>query len=160
MTSWKTLLVWSLLAAIPCAGGCDQKSNPTKPKHEEKHAEIGPHKGAIAEWDESDETHAEFTVDHKSKTATVYILDHEIKKAKPIAAKEITVTLKDPHVTFKLLASPEKGDPAGTSSRFIGADPALETEKDFEGTISAKVGDKEYKGDFKETDEGEHPHKH
>src|SRR5436190_17809198 len=112
MTRWKTLLASSLFAAILGAAGCgDRSTSPTKP--EEKHGEVGPHKGAIAEWDESDETHAEYTVDHKAKEATVYILDGEIKKAKPIAAKEITVTLKDPPVTFKLVAVPDKGDAAG-----------------------------------------------
>jgi hypothetical protein len=118
------------------------------------HAEFGPHHGALAEWGE-EEYHVEVTFDHKAKQATAYVLDGSAKKAKPIDAKELILTLKQkPAVTVKLLASPQDGDPQGATSRFVAKHDAFGKHQDCEGTVSGKVGTKPYAGDF------EHKHTH
>lgn len=121
------------------------------------HPEEGPHGGALAEWG-SEEYHAEFTVNHKEKKATVYILDGEVKKAVPIKAESITLTITnagDARVTITLKADPQKDEPKGASSRFSGTHDALAKEMEFKGNISGKVDGKDYSGDFEEK-----PHKH
>jgi hypothetical protein len=89
---------------------------PPKP---DAHAEVGPHKGALIELGD-EEYHAEVVNDEKTHTATVYLLDGAVKDSVPIAAKDITISLKhdgQPE-TFKLKAVPQKSDPAGLSSMF------------------------------------------
>jgi hypothetical protein len=122
------------------------------------HPDKGPHGGALVEWGE-EEYHAEFTVDHGKKEATVYILDGSAKKAHPIKAESITLTLTSftPPVQVSLKAAPQEGDPAGTASRFTGTHEKLGQEMDFKGEISGHIGDKHYTGDF---DEKGHDHKH
>ena len=104
--------------------------------------EKGAHGGALAEWDESDETHAEFTVDHDKKQATVYVLDGEAKKAVPIPAESLTLSLTNtkPPVEITLKADPQEGDPKGQASRFTGTHEALGKEMEFEGKISGETG--------------------
>jgi hypothetical protein len=114
------------------------------------HPEVGPHKGPLVEWGE-EEYHLEVVVDAKEKTVTVYVLDGEVKKAKPIDAKQIVLTLKQkPPVTVKLEAMPEKTDPTGKSSRYVGKHDAFGKGGKLEGSVSGKVGDKPYAGDFKQ----------
>lgn len=147
--------------------GCSQPAAPSKTPvakakksahdHEHDHPHEGPHQGALAEWGD-EEYHPEFTVDHKTQEAIVYILDGRARKAKPIAARSITLSLKtQPPVTITLEARPQEGDPAGTSSRFVGKHPELGKEQGFAGTISGEVNGKPYSGDFKEE---AHDHKH
>lgn len=154
---WPILLVFA--AAFLFAAGCDKggKTNDQKdkPKNEHAHPDKGPHGGVLIEWGEED-YHLEFTVDHKTQEATVYVLDETAKKAKPIKAKEITLTLKlTPPVTVKLAAKPDSGDPAGASSRFVGTHEALGKEQEFAGEVKGEVDGKPYVGDF-----AEKPHKH
>jgi hypothetical protein len=133
-------------AAPPKAG--PPKAAPDGRKHD--HGAEGPHGGAIAEWGE-EEYHPEFTVDHATQEATVYVLDGSAKKAAPIDAKELTLTLKlSPPVTVALAAKPQEGDPAGKSSRFVGRHQEFGKDQEFAGTISGQVGGKPYSGDFKE----------
>ncbi|QJW99437.1 hypothetical protein [Frigoriglobus tundricola] len=124
------------------------------------HGLEGPHKGALAEWGAHD-YHAEFTVDHAAKEATVYILDGDAKNAKPIAAKQLTVALAEqPAVTFTLVPKAQPGDPTGTASRFVGTHEFLATKKALAGTISAQVDGKPYSGSFKETAHDDHAGDH
>lgn len=151
MTAWKTLLAFSVFAVALGISGCEHKGGTPPTKPEQHDAEAGPHGGAIAEWEgHGVHMHAEFTVKHEAEEATVYILGEDEKTAKPITATEITVTLKKPAVTFKLAAAPEKGDPKGLASRFVGKEKALKTEMDYEGTISAEIDGKKFEGKFKE----------
>src|SRR5829696_9292877 len=97
---------WAVGAALVCLAGCGGDSKPAKnqtakevmkpaetgkaseaDKHD--HGAEGPHGGALAEWGE-EEYHPEFTVDHATQEATVYVLDGSAKKAAPIDAKELT----------------------------------------------------------------------
>ncbi|MBI3468241.1 MAG: hypothetical protein HY000_35000 [Planctomycetes bacterium] len=49
--------------------------------------------------------------------------------------------------------SPDKGDPQGLSSRFVGKHEKLGKEQEFAGTISGEIDGKPYAGDFKEEPE-------
>jgi hypothetical protein len=133
------------------------KTEPGKKKSEpHSHPDEGPHGGALAEWGD-DNYHAEFVVDHDKKQATVYILDDSAKKASPIAAETISVTITNvkPSIQITLKADPDKGDPKGSSSRFVGTHDKLATEMNFTGEISGKVGTTPYAGTFEEKE-----HKH
>src|SRR5215468_8485464 len=101
--------------------GCPNKPTlGTQPPSEHDHPSTGPHKGTLAEWGEHDYL-LEFTVDHDTKEATVYVLDGKAKDPKPIPSKTLTLSLKQsPPVTFALEAKPQTSDPAGQSSRFVG----------------------------------------
>jgi hypothetical protein len=143
------LILLAALAFLSRVPAQDQ----AKPTDKHDHGE-GPHKGALAEWGE-EEYHVEFTVDHKAQQVTVYVLDGSAKKAKPIDAKELILTLKlKPAVTMKLQPSRQASDPPDRSSCYVGKHAALAKEQDFEGTISGKVGNKPYSGDFKEKPHG------
>ncbi len=148
-----TLLVVPFVLALGCGTGptTQKETAPAGPQpaaHD--HGPEGPHKGALAEWGDHN-YHAEFTVDHAAREATVYILDGDAKNAKPITAKQITVALAEqPVVTFTLVPKALDGEPAGTASRFVGTHEFLATKKALAGTISAQVDGKPYSGAFKE----------
>ena len=133
----------------------DAKNTTTK---KDDHPHEGPHDGALAEWGE-EKYHAEFTVDREKKQATVYMLDGTAKKAAPIAVDSITLSLTNfkPSVQITLKADPDKGDPKGSSSRFVGTHEKLGEKMEFKGEISGKVGDTPYTGKFEEEHKG---HKH
>jgi hypothetical protein len=116
------------------------------------HDETGPHGGPLAEWGE-EEYHAEFTVDHAKKQATVYILDGNARKAAPIDVEAITLRLTsvEPHVPVTLKADPQEGDPKGQASRFTGTHEALAGEG-LKGEISGTVAGTPYAGPFEEKD--------
>lgn len=116
--------------------------------------EVGPHKGYIAEWGE-EEYHVEIVVDRKTGDVTVYVYgnhkEFDAKKMKAIDSKSLTLTIKgDKPLTVKLEPKPEKDDPMGSSTKFVGKDDALKTDNKLSGSISGKVGTKPYTGDFKQ----------
>jgi hypothetical protein len=135
-------------------GGKTETGKPAKSPSQEEHAEHGPHGGELAAWGEH-EFHVEVTIDKKQQSATVYILDSAAKKATPIAAKTVTLTLKQPVAELTLAAEPQEGDPEGSSSRFTGKHEALANAGEVAGTVSGTVKEKPYAGDFPE-----HGHKH
>ncbi len=98
--------------------------------------------------------HAEFCMDHGKKQATVYIWDDDVKKAVPIAAEKLLLSIKKPQFQVELKASPQETDPKGKSSRFVATHDNFGKEQEFEGTVSGAVDGKQYAGDFKEE-----PHK-
>lgn len=116
----------------------------------EPHPEKGPHGGPLAEWGE-EEYHLEIVPDAKNGAVAVYVLDGEVKKAKPIDAKELILTVKaTPAVTLKLTAVAEKGDPEGKFSKYVGKHDIFTKEMKWAGSVSGKVGTKPYAGDFKQ----------
>lgn len=135
----------------PTPKGSGAKPGTTTPKDD--HPEEGPHKGLLVEWGE-EEYHAEFTADRAKGDVTVYILGKDARTATPIKADKIQLSLKDPAVQIDLTASPQQGDPAGSSSRFVGKLSDSTAGKKLSGTISGAVNGKPYAGDFKE---GESP---
>jgi hypothetical protein len=116
----------------------------------------GPHGGTLADWG-GGKYHVEFTVDHDKKEATVYVLGLDEKTASPIAAKdgELLVTINQPAFDVRLKAAPQPGEPAGSSSRFVGTHESLGTVQEFAGTITAEVDGTPYAGEFHEE-----PHDH
>ena len=88
------------LFALGCCtlAGCGDKPAPEpdnkQPAHDDhshdEHAH-GPHEGAIVEL--PGERHAEWVVDEKTDTVTVYILDEELKNEVPIAAEKVTISV-------------------------------------------------------------------
>ena len=118
------------------------------------HDHEGPHKGIVVEWGE-EEYHPEIVVDAKTGTVTVYVYggEDDLKKGKlkAIEAKTLTLALKtNPAVTVKLEAAPEKDDPKGSSSKFVGKNDVFTKDVKWVGTLSGKVGTKPYSGDFKQ----------
>jgi YHS domain-containing protein len=140
------------------AGGPAPKENPAEPpKVAHDHSKEGPHGGALAEWGDH-EYHVEFKIDHSAGRATIYILDGEAKSARPIAAEQLTLTLKlTSPVTVSLRPEPQPGDQAKSASRFVGTHDALKQKQAFAGTVSAQVGAKRYSGDFTEIPHNSHP---
>jgi hypothetical protein len=151
------------LAALGSAGllltaGCVRQPGatqqpPAKKSHVHDHPDEGPHGGALAEWG-NEKYHAEFTVDHAKKQATVYLLDGSAKKAAPIAADTIALTLTNvkPPVRMALKAEPQEGDPKGQASRFTGTQEELGQKMEFKGEISGTVAGTPYAGTFEEKD--------
>ncbi|MEE2641349.1 MAG: hypothetical protein VX768_12035 [Planctomycetota bacterium] len=108
-----------------------------------------PHGGTIADWG-GGKYHVEFVVNHDKQEATVYILGGDAKSSAAVDAKELTLTIKDPALTVSLNAVPEESDPEGRSSRFVGKHDGLGEVREYEGSITGKVGDTPYSGNFKE----------
>jgi hypothetical protein len=60
------------------------------------------------------------------------------------------VKIVDPAIEIELKPEPQKDDPQGKSSRFVGKHPKLAKEQEFEGDIIGMVDGKLLKGHFKE----------
>ena len=151
MTNLKPLAAALLGATLVL--GCGSTATPTKPTPEKKddgdhEDDDGPDDGTLIDIAG---LHAEFTVDHPTKTATVYILDGKRgKKAEPIAVSKLTISVKSPTFQVEAKASPEAGDPAGKASRFVAVHENFGKEQEFEGSISLELDGKPYTEDFKE----------
>jgi hypothetical protein len=158
MTSFRMLGAGLLAFAALVAAGCGEPGKKEGAKKETKKGvvkeehDVGPHMGPIAEWGE-EEYHVEFTFDTRTKTATVYVYgpDHDNLKPAPIKADKITLSMTKPKkFTLDLMPKKQKADPEGTASVFTGTHDDLGKAEKFEGTLTAKVGDKPpYNGDFK-----------
>lgn len=118
----------------------------------------GPHGGTITDWG-GGKYHVEFTVDHGKKETTVYVLGSDEKTPAPIKAEKISLSINEPAIQIELLASPQAGDPAETSSRFVGMHDSLGNVQEFAGTLTGEVEGTPYSGDFQEEAEGS-GHKH
>lgn len=156
------------LATVGAFGicGCEPAATPAKPttaaspaaaSHEHGHA-LGPHEGAIADWG-GGKFHAEFTVDHNKKEATVYILGSDEKTQVPIKATKILLNIKQPTFQVVLAAKPMDGEQGGLSSRFVGIDDRLGVVQEFVGKIAGEVDGVPYSGEFAEEAHGAHDHK-
>jgi hypothetical protein len=144
-------LVASALLAF--AAGCENKPATTgasgttstqtttpasKAKAEKDHEHgAGPHGGAIGEF--GGKYHYEFTVNHKTQEATIYILGGDATKAAPIKADVLTLSIFKPMFRVDLKPVPQEGDPKGTSSRFVGKHEKLGVEQEFTGELSGEL---------------------
>lgn len=119
---------------------------------------MGPHGGAVGDWG-GGKYHIEFTVSHPKKEARVFILGSDEKTPAPIMAKDGQLSLRIKSVKTKeafdvvLKAEPQKGDPEGKASCFVGTHEKLGIEQEFEGTVSGEADGTPYTGDFKEEPE-------
>jgi hypothetical protein len=135
----------------------DTKAKGGAPAEHAEHAP-GPHEGLVIDWG-GGKYHAEFTVDHEKKEATVYILGSDEKTPAPVKAASITLSINEPAFEVELKAQPLEGEGGGTSSRFVGTHDNLGIVREFEGTIIGEIEGTPYAGDFKEGPHGP-DHKH
>lgn len=137
-------------APAPAAGTGAADARPeTSADHDEHAHGAGPHGGAIADWG-GGAYHAEFTVDHDAKVATVYVLGSDAKTPAPIKASTISLSINDPATDIELAAKPMEGETEGKSSRFVGQHETLGIVREFAGTISGEAEGTPYVGEFAE----------
>jgi len=135
-------------SAVPTTPSSVAKSN-DPPSH--NHPTTGPHGGPIVEW--GDELHLEVVIDRTAGTATVYVLDEDVKTSMAITTKTMTLTLiGTPPVEVTLTADPDAGDKVlnGMSSRFVGKHEAFKKEELMSGSVSGMKDGDERSGKFKE----------
>lgn len=135
--------------------GADEHSHEHGPGH--AHG-AGPHGGTLADWG-GGKFHVEFVVDHKTQTATVYVLGTDEKTPAPIqpADGKLLLTITSPVFQVDLAAQPLDDETGGAASRFVGQHASLAKEQEFAGTISAEINGTPYAGDFAEA---KHDHSH
>ena len=113
----------------------------------------GPNGGAVADWG-GGKYHVEFTVNHDTQEATVYVLDNNAKNPAPLKIEKLLLSISDPSFQVELLPQPLEGEAEGTSSRFVGKHETLGVVQEFAGTISGEADGTPYAGDFKEEAHG------
>lgn len=152
----------SMAPTVPLS--MDMPPPPTVEIH--AHPSEGPHHGSLIELGK-EEFHAELV--HDDKSVSIYILDGAAKSAVPIDAAELVINLlhDGKPEQFKLVATPDTGDPTGKSSRFVSTDPELVEHIDDESTkpkLSVTINGKGYRGTITHNHEGHdhagHDHKH
>ncbi len=170
--------VWAWLTALSLgAGGCGQPASPRQDpapaatrvdrhEHDSEHGHehaadghdhgAGPHGGTLVDWG-GGKYHVEFTVDHDTKDAVVYVLGADEKTPVPVALAdgELLLTIREPAFQVELVARPLAGETEGTSSCYGGTHDGLGLVREFAGTISGAVDGTPFAGDFEE-----HAHEH
>lgn len=154
-----------LLATLIFVTGCGEKpqepveKTPSTPAADtgsgdegHSHGE-GPNGGAVADWG-GGKFHVEFTVNHDTQEATVYVLDNNAKSPAPVKAEKLLLSISEPSFQVELMPSPLEGEAEGASSRFVGKHESLGIVQEFAGTISGEVEGTPYAGDFKEVAHG------
>lgn len=126
--------------------------------HDHAHGS-GPHGGAIAEWG-GGKFHVEFTVDHGSHQATVYVLADDASTPAPIETDTLLLSIGEPRFQVELAAAPQDGESEHASSRFVGEHESLGIVQEFAGTISGQIDGTPYAGDFAEVADHGHRHEH
>src|SRR5687767_3951215 len=155
----------ALALTIGCSSNQKDKatsktSGTTKAAKEQHTHGAGPHGGAIGDWG-AGKYHFEFTVSHPKKETRVYILESDEKTPVAIKAKDGQLLLTVKGVKTKdefevtLKAEPQKGDPAGKASSFVGTHEKLGVEQEFEGVLTGEDDGTPYRGEFKEEPEEE-----
>ena len=114
----------------------------------------GPHDGIVVKWGE-EEYHPEIVVDKKTGTVTVYVYgthdDLHKKKLKAIDSESLTLVVKtSPATTVKLMPGVVRDHPKGWSTKFTAKHDVFTKDMKWAGTISGKVGNKPYSGDFEQ----------
>ncbi len=170
MTKYAKFLGLGLMAATLGLAGCDKKAESTKAEptksqdkkggHADEHAHgKGPNGGVIFDLGKY---HAEFTVDHKTAEATLFVLGADEKTPTAVAAKELTLTTKAtktaagkavPPMTIKMTPKDAKD---GKAAKFVGTDPGLDNVADFEGDVTGEINGKPAQGEFKEEEHDDH----
>lgn len=109
----------------------------------------GPHGGAVADA-AGGKYHFEFTVDHPTQEATIYILGSDAKTAAPIKTDKMLLSINEPAFQVDLMAVPLDGETDGMCSRFVGKHESLGIIREFAGTISGTDDGTPVAADFKE----------
>ena len=128
------------------AGGGDEHDH----HYHHAHPTVGPHKGTILEWGGNHEHHIELVIDREKQQATVYFLDHDMKKteATALANGEIRIMNAENSVQIPLVASPLDGETAEKSSRYVGTHAALGSKEPLTGDVRGQVGGINYLESF------------
>ena len=117
------------------------------------HPEHGPHGGELIELGQ-ETFHGELI--HDDKQVTIYVLDGTATKSAAIEAKSVTLGLKHDGTvqSFELSASPDEGDPDGSSSRYTSNDSTLcqWLEHEAEGSLMMEIDGKSYTGQIEHHD--------
>lgn len=154
------VLILALAVFTGCSrhhGGAPKGGDKSAAKGDDDHDHgPGPHGGTIIEFGK---WHGEFCMDHGKKQATVYILGGDAKKSVAIKVDKLLLSIKEPMFQIELKADPQKGDPEGAASRFVGVHDNFAKEQEFAGTLSGVVDGKPYAGDFKEEEHKDHKEK-
>lgn len=158
------LLLAGLWTGVATAEGPGRASTPaaTKDEHGHEHPSEGPHHGDLVELGK-EEYHAEI-VHGKEGKITIYLLDHDAKKAVPTEAKQVVINLvhQGKAQQYKLPAAPDKGDPVGKTSRFSLTDEHLAEDLDAKGSMAKLViaiNGKQYTGKIAlDHDHADHKH--
>jgi hypothetical protein len=137
-------------------GGCGKPDGKAKGgdehdhHHHHAHPTVGPHKGTILEWGSNHEHHVELVIDRDKQQATVYFLDHDMKKTEPTALTngEIRIIDAENSVQIPLVASPLDGETAEKSSRYVGTHAALGSKEPLTGDVRGQVGGINYLESF------------
>lgn len=157
-----------LLCLLGLLAGCgpEPRPGPKRPKaegakqdrekEEEDHSHgPGPHGGRVADW-AGGKYHIELVVDREKKTARVYVLDGRAKKAMPLKLKDGQLTMAVTEhqgkeaFTVPLKAQPQKNDPEGASSLYVGTHEQFGVERGLYGTVTGEMGGRSYSGDYEE----------
>ncbi len=151
-------LVAILAATVMLAGGCSKgDGKPGADGHDDHHhphgahPTVGPHGGQIIEWGDH-EYHVEITFERDKQQATVYILDHDVKKPEPVVVSTPMIKLEGQNKAIPLTPSPLDGETGGKSSRYIATDAAFAAAEKLSGVVSGIVDETPYLGLFKEGD--------
>jgi hypothetical protein len=145
MRHWTFLTFALALAAAGCSGGSGpNKDDKKEDKKEAKEEHKTPHGGDLFATPDH-KIHLELVLD--DKTATLYALDRNAKKAQPIKAELLTLELKgDKPVKVEFTPSKDKDDPADSCSRFTAPRDKLPKDVDHEKVeISGMIGGKPYR---------------
>jgi hypothetical protein len=135
--------------ALPLIG-CDGRSQKNQVVLRPARPERGPHDFPLALW--GHECALEVCIDRSTHEAIVYVFDPVAATPHPIDARTLTLVLDaaDPPVEVLLLPEPQPSRSDGKAISFRGKDPAFAGEACFYGTISGKVGETSYEGEFDE----------
>ncbi|NOY28695.1 MAG: hypothetical protein GXP28_00540 [Planctomycetes bacterium] len=161
------VMALGLMIFSGCGGGDSAGTSSTAGSHDDHddhdHPSEGPHHGGLVELG-NEEYHAELVHDDDAGTVTIYLLDSSAKSAVPIEATELLINLSHDGEAeqFTLASSPDAGDPAGKSSRFVSDDEELVEDLDHEGAdaqLVVTIAGKQYRGEIEhDHDEEEHAH--
>src|SRR5262245_29122889 len=143
-----TLVVLALLAGCSSSKHKDKPSDKAQKDDDHDHGP-GPHKGTVFEFF-NHKYHLEFKPDHDKREARIWVLDKSAKKPAPIKCDKLTVMIKDPSMTIEMKPQPQKDDPPGTASEFVGKHDKLAQEKEYEGDVHGEIDGKPATGKFKE----------
>ncbi len=170
------LMSVATIFAVGCADGTDVTGE-TAPigdlppdtiddhAHEHAHPSEGPHHGDLVELG-NEEYHGEVVHDEGTGGVTIYILDGSATTQVAIDAPHVAVNVKHDGKPeqFKLAASPEEGEAAGNSSRFVTDDAELGQLLDEEGSnpqLVVKISGKSFRGSISHNhDHAGHDHSH
>lgn len=112
----------------------------------------GPHGGTVVDWG-GGTYHVELVFDHPARKVSAYIYGTDEKTPAPIKAEQIMMATTELQLSLK----PEGEGESGEYTLYSATHESLGKEAEWEGSVSALVGETPYSGKF---EHGEHDHDH